>query len=211
MTVFSKKLNNKAMTLVEVLVAMVILGIVGTGIVSICISTMKASFKNSRIEYAASYARNIDEIWIWHKQNNPERQAATEGDFQTFHYSLARFIFTLEYDAMGESDPEIYIVQLVKKNGQASSDICFVIYFDSDWKQLKVPIASNATPEEGDVVESDVAYSILIKPGKAELNGGIAISGTESITIEVFTDFLDPSDTDSYDNAKSGDRLIARY
>lgn len=203
-----KKLNNRGFTLLEVLVAIVIIGIIGTGVLSICVSSVKTSLKTSRTENAAAYAGNINEIWLWHKRYNPQKLSSDEKAFQTFHYSLARFIFTNEYNPNDEnSDPEIYTCLRTERND--GSDIkektCFVVYFDSSWKQLKVP----NTDEESD----DVSYSIVITSGSVSQDGSVpSANSPESIRIEIYTGFVDPSQETEYNSIKAdGERLIGTY
>lgn len=203
-----KKLNNRGFTLLEVLVAIVIIGIIGTGVLSICVSSVKTSLKTSRTENAAAYAGNINEIWLWHKRYNPQKLSSGEKAFQTFHYSLARFIFTNEYNPNDEnSDPEIYTCLRTERND--GSDIkektCFVVYFDSSWKQLKVP----NTDEESD----DVSYSIVITSGSVSQGGSVpSANSPESIRIEIYTGFVDPSQETEYNSIKAdGERLIGTY
>ncbi|GEM_PF-4286291 len=199
-----KKLNNRGFTLLEVLVAIVIIGIIGTGVLSICVSSVKTSLKTSRTENAAAYAGNINEIWLWHKRYNPQKLSSDEKAFQTFHYSLARFIFTNEYNPNDEnSDPEIYVC--VRTNADGSGKRYFVVYFDSSWKQLKVP----NTDEESD----DVSYSIVITSGSVSQDGSVpSANSPESIRIEIYTGFVDPSQETEYNSIKAdGERLIGTY
>lgn len=199
-----KKLNNRGFTLLEVLVAIVIIGIIGTGVLSICVSSVKTSLKTSRTENAAAYAGNINEIWLWHKRYNPQKLSSDEKAFQTFHYSLARFIFTNEYNPNDEnSDPKIYVC--VRTNADGSEKRYFVVYFDSSWKQLKVP----NTDEESD----DVSYSIVITSGSVSQGGSVpSANSPESIRIEIYTGFVDPSQETEYNSIKAdGERLIGTY
>lgn len=199
-----KKLNNRGFTLLEVLVAIVIIGIIGTGVLSICVSSVKTSLKTSRTENAAAYAGNINEIWLWHKRYNPQKLSSDEKAFQTFHYSLARFIFTNEYNPNDEnSDLEIY--GYVRTNADGSEKRYFVVYFDSSWKQLKVP----NTDEESD----DVSYSIVITSGSVSQDGSVpSANSPESIRIEIYTGFVDPSQETEYNSIKAdGERLIGTY
>lgn len=207
-----KKLNNRGFTLLEVLVAIVIIGIIGTGVLSICVSSVKTSLKTSRTENAAAYAGNINEIWLWHKRYNPQKLSSDEKAFQTFHYSLARFIFTNEYNPNDEnSDPEIYVC--VRTNAAGSEKRYFVVYFDSSWKQLKVPITGNTRTKDDDVLESDVSYSIVITSGSVLLGGSVpSANSPESIRIEIYTGFVDPSQETEYNSIKAdGERLIGTY
>ena len=199
-----KKLNNRGFTLLEVLVAIVIIGIIGTGVLSICVSSVKTSLKTSRTENAAAYAGNINEIWLWHKRYNPQKLFSGEKAFQTFHYSLARFIFDYNYNPSSqESDPAIY--GYVRTNADGSEKRYFVVYFDSSWKQLKVP----NTDEESD----DVSYSIVITSGSVSQDGSVpSANSPESIRIEIYTGFVDPSQETEYNSIKAdGERLIGTY
>lgn len=202
-----KKLNNRGFTLLEVLVAIVIIGIIGTGVLSICVSSVKTSLKTSRTENAAAYAGNINEIWLWHKRYNPQKLSSGEKAFQTFHYSLARFIFTNEYNPNDEnSDPEIYTcLRTERNNGSVIKEkTCFVVYFDSSWKQLKVP----NTDEESD----DVSYSIAITSGSVSQDGSVpSANSPESIRIEIYTGFVDPSQEEYASIKADGERLIGTY
>lgn len=201
-----KKLNNRGFTLLEVLVAIVIIGIIGTGVLSICVSSVKTSLKTSRTENAAAYAGNINEIWLWHKRYNPQKLSSDEKAFQTFHYSLARFIFTNEYNPNDEnSDPEIYTCLRTERNdGSAIKEkTCFVVYFDSSWKQLKVPNTDE---------ESDVSYSIVITSGSVSRGGSVlSANSPESIRIEIYTGFVDPSQEEYASIKADGERLIGTY
>ena len=202
-----KKLNNRGFTLLEVLVAIVIIGIIGTGVLSICVSSVKTSLKTSRTENAAAYAGNINEIWLWHKRYNPQKLSSGETAFQTFHYSLARFIFTNEYNPNDEnSDPEIYTCLRTERNDGSyiKEKTCFVVYFDSSWKQLKVP----NTDEESD----DVSYSIVITSGSVSKGGSVpSANSPESIRIEIYTGFVDPSQEEYASIKADGERLIGTY
>lgn len=197
-----KKLNNRGFTLLEVLVAIVIIGIIGTGVLSICVSSVKTSLKTSRTENAAAYAGNINEIWLWHKRYNPQKLSSGEKAFQTFHYSLARFIFDYNNPSSQESDPEIYVY--VRTNADESEKRYFVVYFDSSWKQLKVPNTDE---------ESDVSYSIVITSGSVSQGGSVpSANSPESIRIEIYTGFVDPSQETEYNSIKAdGERLIGTY
>lgn len=207
-----KKLNNRGFTLLEVLVAIVIIGIIGTGVLSICVSSVKTSLKTSRTENAAAYAGNINEIWLWHKRYNPQQLSSGEKAFQTFHYSLARFIFTNEYNPNDEnSDPEIYVC--VRTNADENEKRYFVVYFDSSWKQLKVPIVGETRTNNDDVLESDVSYSIVITSGSVSQDSSVpSANSPESIRIEIYTGFVDPSQETEYNSIKAdGERLIGTY
>lgn len=206
-----KKLNNRGFTLLEVLVAIVIIGIIGTGVLSICVSSVKTSLKTSRTENAAAYAGNINEIWLWHKRYNPQKLSSGEKAFQTFHYSLARFIFTNEYNPNDEnSDPEIY--GYVRTNADGSEKRYFVVYFDSSWKQLKVPIVGETRTTNDDVLESDVSYSIVITSGSVSQGGSVpSANSPESIRIEIYTGFVDPSQEEYASIKADGERLIGTY
>ncbi len=198
-----KKLNNRGFTLLEVLVAIVIIGIIGTGVLSICVSSVKTSLKTSRTENAAAYAGNINEIWLWHKRYNPQKLSSGEKAFQTFHYSLARFIFDYNYNPSSqESDPAIY--GYVRTNADGSEKRYFVVYFDSSWKQLKVPNTDE---------ESDVSYSIVITSGSVSQGSSVpSANSPESIRIEIYTGFVDPSQETEYNSIKAdGERLIGTY
>lgn len=206
-----KKLNNRGFTLLEVLVAIVIIGIIGTGVLSICVSSVKTSLKTSRTENAAAYAGNINEIWLWHKRYNPQKLSSGEKAFQTFHYSLARFIFDYNNPSSQESDPEIYVY--VRTNADESEKRYFVVYFDSSWKQLKVPIVGETRTNNDDVLESDVSYSIVITSGSVSQDGSVpSANSPESIRIEIYTGFVDPSQETEYNSIKAdGERLIGTY
>lgn len=199
-----KKLNNRGFTLLEVLVAIVIIGIIGTGVLSICVSSVKTSLKTSRTENAAAYAGNINEIWLWHKRYNPQKISSDEKDFQTFHYSLARFIFDYNYNPSSpDSDPQIDVY--VRTNAGGNEKRYFVVYFDSSWKQLKVPNTDE---------ESDVSYSIVITSGSVSQGGSDSsdANSPESIRIEIYTGFVDPSQETEYNSIKAdGERLIGTY
>lgn len=206
-----KKLNNRGFTLLEVLVAIVIIGIIGTGVLSICVSSVKTSLKTSRTENAAAYAGNINEIWLWHKRYNPQKLSSGEKAFQTFHYSLARFIFDYNNPSSQESDPEIYVY--VRTNADESEKRYFVVYFDSSWKQLKVPIVGETRTNNDDVLESDVSYSIVITSGSVSQGSSVpSANSPESIRIEIYTGFVDPSQETEYNSIKAdGERLIGTY
>ena len=199
-----KKLNNRGFTLLEVLVAIVIIGIIGTGVLSICVSSVKTSLKTSRTENAAAYAGNINEIWLWHKRYNPQKLSSDEKDFQTFHYSLARFIFDYNYNPSSpDSDPQIDVYVITNADG--SEKQYFVVYFDSSWKQLKVPNTDE---------ESDVSYSIVITSGSVSQGSSDSsdANSPESIRIEIYTGFVDPSQETEYNSIKAdGERLIGTY
>lgn len=205
-----KKLNNRGFTLLEVLVAIVIIGIIGTGVLSICVSSVKTSLKTSRTENAAAYAGNINEIWLWHKRYNPQKLSSGEKAFQTFHYSLARFIFDYNNPSSQESDPEIYVY--VRTNADESEKRYFVVYFDSSWKQLKVPIVGETRTNNDDVLESDVSYSIVITSGSVSQGGSVpSANSPESIRIEIYTGFVDPSQEEYASIKADGERLIGTY
>lgn len=197
-----KKLNNRGFTLLEVLVAIVIIGIIGTGVLSICVSSVKTSLKTSRTENAAAYAGNINEIWLWHKRYNPQKLSSDETAFQTFHYSLARFIFDYNYNPSSqESDPETYVCVITNADG--SEKRYFVVYFDSSWKQLKVPNTDE---------ESDVSYSIVITSGSVSRGSSVpSANSPESIRIEIYTGFVDPSQEEYASIKADGERLIGTY
>lgn len=205
-----KKLNNRGFTLLEVLVAIVIIGIIGTGVLSICVSSVKTSLKTSRTENAAAYAGNINEIWLWHKRYNPQKLSSGEKAFQTFHYSLARFIFDYNNPSSQESDPEIYVY--VRTNADESEKRYFVVYFDSSWKQLKVPIVGETRTNNDDLLESDVSYSIVITSGSVSQGGSVlSANSPESIRIEIYTGFVDPSQEEYASIKADGERLIGTY
>ncbi len=209
-----RKLNNHAVTLVEVLAAIVIIGIIGAGILSIMNSSVKTTLKTSRKEYAASYARNVNEIWLWHKRYNPQKELNSESDFQTFHYSLARFIFNLNYADENTDDPEIYVClkdERKEADGTVHPKTFFTVYFDSNWQQLKVPIIGDTRGNPDDVLESDVAFSIIISPGTVTSTADGTVGLSESIKIEVYTGFVDPSAEDYSSIKTQADRLIASY
>lgn len=79
------------------------------------------------------------------------------------------------------------------------------MYFDSSWKQLKVP----NTDEESD----DVSYSIVITSGSVSQGGSVpSANSPESIRIEIYTGFVDPSQETEYNSIKAdGERLIGTY
>ena len=93
-----KKLNSRGVTMIEVLAAIVIIGIVTAGMLTIAVSSTESALKTSQKENAVCNAQNIAELWLWHKRYyEPPTNFSddTPTSFQFFSITLAEKLYNL--------------------------------------------------------------------------------------------------------------------
>lgn len=124
-----KKPNNDGMTLVEVLVAIVIIGIVSAGVLTIATTSSRLSISTNEKTYAVNCAQNISELWQWHIKYSDN----SETQYSTFDKTLTAQLFTAT-DTATESSTQPF---LLKKVTNSDNTIQYEIYFNGRWQQCK--------------------------------------------------------------------------
>lgn len=125
-----KKPNNDGMTLVEVLVAIVIIGIVSAGVLTIATTSSRLSLSTNEKTYAVNCAQNISELWQWHIKYYSVPIDKTQ--YSTFYETLTTQLFTAT-DTATESSTQL----LLKKVTNSDNTIQYEIYFNGRWQQCK--------------------------------------------------------------------------
>ena len=194
-----KKLNSRGVTMIEVLAAIVIIGIVTAGILTVAVSSTQSALKTSQKENAVCNAQNIAELWQWHKRyyklpsENPLLSSeANPGSFQFFSVTLAEKLYNLGYVDPEYDDPSIETSQHIKstykkdENGNPienyTSVYVYTLYMDSDWNQMTIY----------DGEQGLATYRIEITQGdvfageQTEGNETNRIDGIESIIIRIY-------------------------
>ena len=75
-----------------------------------------------------------------------------------------------------------------------------------------MPIVGETRTNNDDVLESDVSYSIVITSGSVSQGSSVlSANSPESIRIEIYTGFVDPSQEEYASIKADGERLIGTY
>ena len=188
-----KKLNSRGVTMIEVLAAIVIIGIVTAGMLTIAVSSTESALKTSQKENAVCNAQNIAELWQWHKRYYKPTDP-TAKPFQFFSITLAQKLYNLGFYDPVYDDPNVTIEQILKyiqyedKNGNsittANSVYQYTLYMDSEWNQMTIY----------DGEQGLATYRIEITQGdiyageQTQDNEATRIDGIESIIIRVYVE-----------------------
>lgn len=152
-----KKSNNSGLSLVELLVAIVILGIVSGCIISVINTSMKISVSTNESMHAANTTNNIHELWIKHSLKDGK-------NFDNFTDTL----FLLYKDECNKNESNEYIQTTV--NTSHSSPVSLSAYTENsvsysvynDTSNSAIYICFTSIWKQCDY--SEAVYYAVIKP-----------------------------------------------
>lgn len=177
--------NQRGLTLLELLLSIVILGIISTCVISVALTSTRVSSRTNESLFSANITYNIHELWLDHTFND------TDHSYESFFNTLAMF-----YDAVNLAsddalsgldsplsvdsgsfslqpfDPDLGLARAVYKT--SSADV-YYIFFSAAWSQCSygdsIAFYAAVTPFYYETSVTDISVRIFSCTTQGSISG----------------------------------------
>lgn len=177
--------NQRGLTLLELLLSIVILGIISTCVISVALTSTRVSSRTNESLFSANITYNIHELWLDHTFND------TDPSYESFFNTLAMFYDAknlASYDALSGLDsplsvdsgifslqpfvPDLGLARAVYKT--SSADV-YYIFFSAAWSQCSygdsIAFYAAVTPFYYETSVTDISVRIFSCTTQGSISG----------------------------------------
>lgn len=176
--------NQRGLTLLELLLSIVILGIISTCVISVALTSTRVSSRTNESLFSANITYNIHELWLDHTFND------TDPSYESFFNTLAMFYDAenlASYDALSGLDsplsvdsgsfslqpfvPDLGLARAVYK----TSSHVYYIFFSAAWSQCSygdsIAFYAAVTPFYYETSVTDISVRIFSCTTQGSISG----------------------------------------
>ena len=182
--------NQRGLTLLELLLSIVILGIISTCVISVALTSTRVSSRTNESLFSANITYNIHELWLDHTFND------TDPSYESFFNTLAMFYDAknlASYDALSgldsplsvdsgsfslqPFDPDPGLARAVYKTSSADlvGNHVYYIFFSAAWSQCSygdsIAFYAAVTPFYYETSVTDISVRIFSCTTQGSISG----------------------------------------
>lgn len=177
--------NQRGLTLLELLLSIVILGIISTCVISVALTSTRVSSRTNESLFSANITYNIHELWLDHTFND------TDPSYESFFNTLAMFYDAknlASYDALSGLDSPLSVDSgsfslkpfgpdpgLARAVYKTSSADVYYIFFSAAWSQCSygdsIAFYAAVTPFYYETSVTDISVRIFSCTTQGSISG----------------------------------------